>query len=187
MRQVLSANEPFISEFLADNKASLADEDGEFSDWVEVHNPSVNPVSLNGWTLTDNRGNLTKWQFPDVTIPANGYRVVFASNKNRTNPAGTLHTNFKLDAAGEYLALVRPDRTIANEFQPTYPAQRTDVSYGLLSETQFVHDGSLGDFLVPTSSDAASLASWKNSNFVVDNRWRSVTSGIGFGLSNPGF
>ena len=107
MRQVLSANEPFISEFLADNKASLADEDGEFSDWVEVHNPSVNPVSLNGWTLTDNRGNLTKWQFPDVTIPANGYRVVFASNKNRTNPAGTLHTNFQSADAGKtaYYAL----------------------------------------------------------------------------------
>ena len=30
---------PVISEFMADNDTVLADEDGDFSDWIEIHNP----------------------------------------------------------------------------------------------------------------------------------------------------
>ncbi|MFN5716237.1 MAG: hypothetical protein ACK463_17005, partial [Bradyrhizobium sp.] len=42
---------------------TLADEDGFFSDWIEVYNPSAFAVNLDGWSLTDNNGNLTKWKF----------------------------------------------------------------------------------------------------------------------------
>lgn len=187
VRQVLSASEPYLSEFLADNSTSIVDEDGDHSDWIEIRNPTTSSVSLNGWYLTDNRGNLSKWQFPNVSIPANGFLTVFASNKNRTNPSGTLHTNFKLDAGGEYLALVKPDRTVASEFTPNFPAQLQDVSYGIQTEKKFITEGTLGDFLVPTVSDAASLSTWKNSNFTVDTRWQSVPTGVGYGLANPGF
>lgn len=41
-----------------------------------------------------------------------------------------LHTHFKLKSGGEYLALVRPDGTIAQEFSPAYPALEADQSYG---------------------------------------------------------
>lgn len=44
-----------------------------------------------------------------------------------------LHTNFKLAGKGEYLGLVMMDgATRAWEFSPSYPAQTTDVSYGLV-------------------------------------------------------
>ena len=56
---------------------------------------------------------------------------VFASDKDRRVPGGELHTNFKLSAGGDYLALVRPDGVaIEHEFAPTYPNQLTDISYG---------------------------------------------------------
>ncbi len=35
-----------ISEFLAVNEAVLADEDGEYSDWIEIYNPGMASVSL---------------------------------------------------------------------------------------------------------------------------------------------
>lgn len=123
-----------ITEFMADNKATLADEDGTFSDWVEIHNAGGAPVSLNGWHLTDNAGNLTKWRFPATNIAAGGYLVVWASNKDRTNPGAPLHTSWALSAGGEYLGLVMPDgATIVSEYAPGFPEQFADISYGILN------------------------------------------------------
>ena len=116
---------------MAANTRILADDDGAFSDWIEIHNPDESPVSLAGWYLTDAASNKTKWQLPAVTLPAGGYLVVFASNKDRANPAGPLHTNFALSAGGEYLGLIGPDgATVASEFAPSFPAQADDISYG---------------------------------------------------------
>jgi hypothetical protein len=124
--------EPIISEFLASNRANLADDDGAFSDWLEIHNPDTAAVDLLGWYLTDAAGNLTKWRFPAVTLPPGGYLIVFASNKNRADPGRPLHTNFALSATGEYLGLVKPDgATVAFAYTPAFPAQDVDVSYGV--------------------------------------------------------
>ncbi len=125
-------SEPVISEFMASNEVTLADEDGTFSDWIEIHNPDLSPVDLSGWYLTDSTKNKTKWRFPSVTIPGGGFLVVFASNKNRTNPNAPLHTNFALSADGEYLGLIKPDGVVvAHEFAPEYPSQDDDAAYGL--------------------------------------------------------
>lgn len=119
-----------INEFLAVNDNGHEDEDGDDSDWIEIFNPGAAPALLGGWYLTDDPLDLTKWQFPDTSIPTLGYLVVFASNKDRTL-GPELHTNFKLAGDGEFLALVEPDGvTIATEFSPAYPPQQTNVSYG---------------------------------------------------------
>lgn len=123
--------EPVISEFMAANTRTLADDDRDTPDWIEIHNPDASPVNLAGWYLTDNAAKRTKWAFPAVTVPPGGYLVIFASGKNRRDPVRPLHTNFSLDADGEHLALVRPDGlTVASEFSPAYPPQPSDVSYG---------------------------------------------------------
>ena len=122
---------PLISEFAASNEISLRDEDGDSSDWIELHNPDVNPLDLSGWYLSDDAGRLDRWQFPAGTVLAAGeHRVVFASGKDRGG--SELHTGFKLSAGGEYLALVAADAsTVVHEYAPEYPAQYTDISYGL--------------------------------------------------------
>src|SRR5688572_28060891 len=77
-----------INEFMAQNVNSVViDEDGEHEDWLELQNNGATPVSLNGWYLTDDAGDLRKWRFP-VTSPAvnlaPGARlVVWCSGKNR--------------------------------------------------------------------------------------------------------
>lgn len=120
----------FISEFMADNKDTINDEDGDSSDWIEIGNSDSEPASLAGWYLTDNPANPTKWAFPEVDVPARGFIVVFASGKNRADIAGKLHTNFKLASTGGYLALVDPRTNVVSDFAPVYPKQFTDVSYG---------------------------------------------------------
>jgi len=105
-----------ITEFMASNNVTVTDEDGDDSDWIELHNDGANPVSLNGWYLTDDDGDLTQWQLPNISLAAGAYRLVFASDKDRAPTNGELHTNFKLSAGGEYLALVQANgTTIADE------------------------------------------------------------------------
>lgn len=119
-----------ISEFMADNDGGIRDEDGDESDWIELHNSSNQSVSLLNWSLTDESAKPGKWKFPNLTLPAGGYLVVFASEKDRTNTAGRLHANFKLNNEGEYLALVSPSGTVESAFAPYYPQQRENISYG---------------------------------------------------------
>src|SRR5439155_10087880 len=115
----LSAQNVIISEFMASNSRTLADEDGDFSDWIELYNTTTNTVDLNGWYLSDSRSTPTKWRIPATNMPPNSFLIIFASNKDRKIPGRPLHTNFKLDPnPGEYLGLIRPDLSIATEFNP---------------------------------------------------------------------
>lgn len=123
--------ELIINELMASNSTTLVDEEGAYPDWLELYNPDSTAVNLNGWYLTDSSANKTKWQFPAVTITERGYLVLFASGKNRRDPGARLHTNFELDADGDYLALIKPDgKTVAHEFTPQYPKQQANVSFG---------------------------------------------------------
>jgi predicted NAD-dependent protein-ADP-ribosyltransferase YbiA (DUF1768 family) len=147
----LLANEPLlITEFMADNESILRDRFREYSDWVEVFNPTDQIVTLEGWYLTDDADVLTKWQFPGVSINPKGYTVVFASGEDRKDPDAQLHTNFRLGADGDYLALVRPDGSVAHAFSPDYPSQFPDVSYGLVYDAQGPKLGQYQYFDKPT-------------------------------------
>ena len=120
-----------ISEFMAVNESTLADEDGDFSDWIEIYNPDGSPASLAGYSLTDDSLNLVKWTFPAITLNAGESLVVFASSKDRIDPASELHTNFRLSSGGEYLALVEPGGLVViSQFAPSYPQQFADESFG---------------------------------------------------------
>jgi hypothetical protein len=139
-----------ISEFLALNKANLTDADKEYSDWIELYNPGDATVDLTGWHLTDDAAVLSKWTFPSVTIGAGQYLLLWASDKNKV-VSGQIHTNFKLSGSGEYLALVEPDTTVISyEYAPTYPAQQTDMSYG-------IYLGQQTYFKAPTPGTANSI------------------------------
>ncbi len=124
---------PMVTEFMASNDHVLLDEDGEASDWIEIHNPGSAAVDLGGWFLTDDDLALNAWQIPAPMVLAPGeFMLVFASSKNRQIAGAELHTNFKLKSSGEYLALVQSDGvTISDEYAPEYPIQFTDISYGL--------------------------------------------------------
>ena len=120
-----------ITEFMASNGSTLKDEDNTYPDWIEIYNRTATNVNVGGWYLTDNAGNLTKWQFPATNLAPNAFMVIFADNKNRRVPGAPLHTSFSLSASGEYLALVKPDGvTRVTEFAPQFPNQFTDVSVG---------------------------------------------------------
>ena len=124
-----------INEFMALNEATLSDENGEFSDWIELYNPSGSSVNLQGWALTDDISIPFKWLFPSITLQSGQYLIVFASSKDRSIAGGELHTNFNLKGTGEFLALVQPSGISATEFNPAFTPQQSGFSYGYFKES----------------------------------------------------
>ncbi len=152
------AGDVVINEFLASNATNITDEDGAHSDWMELHNTTASAIDLTGYHLTDLASNPSQWTFPAVSLPAGGYLIVFASSKNRTNPAANLHTNFNISASGEYLGLTRPDNTVEYEYSPSFPAQASDISYGLgadLVTKQYFSTPTPGATNAPNAASAA--------------------------------
>jgi hypothetical protein len=128
---------PEISEFMADNQNTRKDEDGDNSDWIEIHNPNEFSLNLDRYFLTDDPQRPTQWQFPPVRVSAKSFLIVFASSKDRRDPTHELHANFRLEANGEYLALVDSNLQVIQQFPANYPTsakfpvQPKNVSYGL--------------------------------------------------------
>ena len=170
-----------LTEFMAINEETTIDDDDDRSDWIEIHNPTSAAVSLAGWHLTDVFEVPDKWPFPNIVLPANGYLVVFASEKDRRSPGSPLHTNFRLRREGDYLALVDPNSNPVTEFYPAYPEQEPDISYGFGqqadNQTVLLDMGAPATALIP-SDDSLGLT-WTEVEFE-DWSWQSGTTGVGY-------
>ena len=125
-----------ILEFLTLNTSGLQDEDGAFSDWIELTNTGTGGLCLNDHYLSNDLAHLRLWQIPSSTVIEPGNTMlVFASSKDRAVNAAELHTNFTLLDSGGDLALVGPDGlTILDSFSP-YSSQHADISYGKVGGT----------------------------------------------------
>ncbi|MHC4098372.1 MAG: LamG-like jellyroll fold domain-containing protein [Planctomycetota bacterium] len=189
-----------ISEFMASNASAppledgeLLDGNGESSDWIEIYNPTDTAVNLDGWYLTDNKNNLTKWQFPDGNqIKPGEFMIIFASRKTEVenplnypylDPGGDYHTNFELNQDKDYLALVAPEsNTVVHEYWPEFPVQLTDISYGLAQyASTLVPTGVTASYHVPNINDVG--ADWTAVGFN-DSGWDTGETGLGFGTGS---
>ncbi len=174
---------PVITEFMAKNESTLVDENGDYSDWIEIHNPDASAVNLEGWTLTDKADQPAQWTFPAVTLQPGEYLIVFASGKNRSAAGQELHTNFSLSTSGEYLGLFSPGGSVTTEFSPSFPAQYPDISYGTSTPRTWVKLLGLGDVTrVHVPTDDSLGTSWRSPDFD-DSSWNSGTLGVGFDRS----
>ncbi|MEM7312180.1 MAG: lamin tail domain-containing protein, partial [Planctomycetota bacterium] len=179
---------PYISEFMASNDGVFLDGDGNDSDWIEIHNPTDSLVNLTGWHLTDSRTNLDKWTFPShpqSILHPGEYRIVFASgqsNEAYVDPAGYLHTDFRLSASGEYLALTNLFEDIVFEYAAAYPPQLTDVSYGIAQErVTHVGQSSMVSAIVPTDGSLdANSPIWAQVDFDASSWPSAMGTGVGY-------
>ncbi|MBK9105192.1 MAG: lamin tail domain-containing protein [Saprospiraceae bacterium] len=72
-----------INEGSNKNYSSIPDEDGQYPDWIELHNAGTDTVSLSGYSLTDDIADTSRWVFSNVSIGPGEYKVVFCSGKDR--------------------------------------------------------------------------------------------------------
>ena len=136
-----------ITEFQAFNETTLADEDNEYPDWVEIFNSGESAVNLDGYYLTDSIEDLAKWQFPAVTLEAGRFLIVFASGKDRRNPASELHTNFSIERnGGEILVLITPDGSTVVSGYTEIPEQLENAS--AIKFKAVFHVAAVSDFCI---------------------------------------
>lgn len=149
----------FFNELLSSNTSGIQDENGEYDDWFEIHNPNGFDVDLAGWFVSDNANDRLKYRFhPDssnAVVPAGGWLLVWADNQSAQ---GNLHTNFALSSGGEDLVLTAPD-SASVVHQISFGAIPVDESYGM------ENDGALPYvlFTVPTpgaSNNPQSVVEW---------------------------
>lgn len=95
-----------ISEVMPSNTQTIQDPQGDFDDWIEIHNTTRAPIDLSDYFLSDNPSRPLKWQFPEGTQISAGERLLVWADAN-TNAKEGLHTNFKLSAKGEHLILAQ--------------------------------------------------------------------------------
>ena len=70
------------------NYAAIADENGDYPDWIEIYNTTADSLSLFGYSLSDNESEPSKWTFPNVKLPPNEFKTVFCSGKDRKPISG---------------------------------------------------------------------------------------------------
>ncbi len=141
----------YINEFMASNSSTIADEHGEYDDWIEVYNGSTTDLWLGDKYLSDNLGSPTKWAFPDTTIDAGGYLLIWADGQAEQ---GSMHTSYKLSKDKEEIGIFNNEASgFALIDSVTYLNQSTDVSMGRVIDGAFEWKF----FTVPTPGSSNSL------------------------------
>ncbi|MEL7221485.1 MAG: lamin tail domain-containing protein, partial [Bacteroidota bacterium] len=132
---------------MSSNTSVIADEAGEFDDWIEIYNAGATPVDLNGYYISDDFSEPDQFQFSvPLIIPASGFLLIWADDDE---DQGTTHTNFKLNSDGEQIILTAPNGvTIVDSF--TIPVIPEDLTYGRLTD-----GGNQLDILSPPSPDSS--------------------------------
>ena len=127
---VLEAGALVINEICASSITTLRDEDGEYPDWIELHNTSSRAIDLSDYALSDSPDSLVKWRFPQGTvIEPGGYYVVFASGKDRPAAQGSWpHASFRLRSNGETVILSDIQGRMLDLV--TYDLLEADTSWG---------------------------------------------------------
>ena len=70
---------------VSSSNSMFYDEDGDTPDWIELYNPGADEVLLNNWSLSDVENDNNPWTFPDITLDADEYLLIWASDKDRSN------------------------------------------------------------------------------------------------------
>ncbi len=134
-RQGSVQNDPqlVISEVLISNESTLPDEQGIFSDVVELYNSGAEPIYLGGFFLSDDPAQRFAYRLPDAYLEAGSYLTLFCDGEGYTAPSGQLHANFSL-TRGESLYLT--DGTGAY-VQVQCQSLGEDISWALAEDGSF--------------------------------------------------
>ncbi len=126
-------NSILINEIMSSNSNYAQAQDGEFYDWVELYNNTDEDINLEGYYFSDSGTEPLRWSFPNITIKARSYLVVYLSGLDIWDGAYEVHTNFKLSSNGEHLILSHSSGDVLQQID--IPSIPRNVSYARDSES----------------------------------------------------
>ena len=174
----------YINEFMASNDTTIADEHGDYNDWIEVYNPESKTIWLGDNYLTDNLTRPDKWQMPDAYIEPGEFLLFWADGEPEQGP---FHTNFKLSKDGEEIGIFNSELATIDEY--SFGQQETDISEGRLpnggfdwvffekptpgasNEASAIHETVIADliFIYPNPAKGAVVNLSKTCSFKITN------------------
>lgn len=114
-----------INEFMATNRLVYSDEQGQYDDWIELHNPTSYPISTTGLFINTENSLENAWPLPDRLIEPNGYIILWMDDDLGQ---GDRHASFKLKSEEGAIYLMDSE---GNNFDSiSYEEQDYTVSYG---------------------------------------------------------
>ncbi len=147
-------SELVLNEVMTSNNSTLADEFGEYDDWLEVYNKTYQVLDSDNYFLSDNNRSQFKWNLPELGFDANGFELFWA---DKSIEQGLMHTNFRLSANGERIYLFKKeDNTIVLCDYLSIPPLPTDFSFGRSSDG--AEEWILFDLPTPNASNGGSLS-----------------------------
>lgn len=117
-----------ITEYMTSNTRTVTDQDGNYSDFIELYNYGDSDINLEGCYISDDISNVTKYMFPNIVIKSKQYLVVYASNKNKYNES-EIHTNFKLGNTDNFIVLSNTDSSLIDKAKIV--ELNDNISYGI--------------------------------------------------------
>ena len=102
-----------INELMSSNLQIIKDEDGDFSDWIELINTSSSAINLADYYLSDDLDNPTQWRFPSYELSSGEILLVFASGKDRSDMQNMIKWETIVDL-GDEIKYIIPDQEITD-------------------------------------------------------------------------
>lgn len=151
----LTHSQVVINEYSCSNMSTIADNYGEYEDWIELFNSTGAVQDISGWHLSDKSTQLDKWPIPaGTTIAANGFKVVMCSGRDQVN-AGQLHPNFNLkQTQGEWIILSNQFLNVVDSFKIVH---MTKANHSVGRSTNGAPDFKLFTAPTPGANNAGAL------------------------------
>lgn len=128
----LKESKIYINEIVASNSYIIQDNNGDYSDYIEIYNGYDKKINLSGYHLSDNQYKPNKWTFPSIELEPHEYLIIYASGKDTCISKNKCHTNFKLNSKGETVILTDKNDNVISKV--SYPDMPNDTAYGYVEK-----------------------------------------------------
>jgi hypothetical protein len=139
-----------INEVSPNNISTYPDNDGAYTDWIELYNAGVSPVNLSNYKISDDINNLLKWNFPSINVAAGGYLTIFASGKNRVDMVDHWESLVKEGDTWKYLvpsSALPANWNLPNFNDGAWSQGRGGIGYGDNDDTTLVPAGTVAVYM----------------------------------------
>ena len=122
-----------ISEAMNSNFKYLAQNGGEYYDWIELYNNGSDTIKLSDYCLTTSTNTMCMYKLPEVELKKGEYYVVMASGNEKLSTSKYKHTNFKL-SANEAIYITSNSKIIDSMYMANVPlgySMGKGSSYGI--------------------------------------------------------